>query len=84
MSSRLMIATAAACASIMASVAYPQTAPKQSYPSAPAGTQQSVGTSNQSGPAAPSGGMSDPRNAARSTPTRSCTFGPQCDVFFGN
>jgi hypothetical protein len=87
MKSRLILAAGAACLFAVAAPAYSQglqqNAQPAMQPAAQPAMQQNAEGPAQSGADASYGGVPASRSAAGGMRSKSCTNGPQCDIFFG-
>jgi hypothetical protein len=83
MKSRLILAAGAACLFAVAGTARSQTLQQEAQPPGQPATQQNAAGPAQSGTDASYGGAPATRSAAGGMRSKSCTNGPQCDIFFG-
>jgi hypothetical protein len=84
MKSRLILAAGAACLFAVMGTARSQGLQQEVQPSVQPAMQQNAEGSSQTGTDASYGGVPATRSAASGgMRTKSCTNGPQCDIFFG-
>jgi len=89
MKSRLILAAGVACLFAVAGTAHSQNLQQEAQPAMqpsaqPAMQQTAEGRPAQSGADTSYGGVPATRSAAGGIRSRSCTSGPQCNIFFGH
>jgi hypothetical protein len=88
MKSRLILAAGVACLLAVAGTAHSQSLQQEAQPAmqpaAQPAMQQTVEGPAQSGADTSYGGVPATRSAAGGMHSRSCTSGPQCNIFFGH